>query len=121
MAASDCGAVVNGVGQELNPTENSNQVQKGLDDKEILLREVRSILNKLTPRNLEKLTSDLINLAKTSIKTQEHLEDAADIIYEMSINEKLFSTTYAKLCRGFSLSKIKVPITKKPGKSTEFR
>ena len=101
---------------ELNRVENPYQVKRTLDENEALLRDVRNILNKLTPQNLNKLTSDLINLP---INTQERLEGAIDIIFEKSIDEQVFSTTYAQLCK--VLSSIKVPSTSEPGKLINFR
>lgn len=101
---------------ELNRTENPYQIKRNVDEHELLLREVRTILNKLTPQNLQKLTGDLINLP---INTKERLEDSIDIIFEKSIDEQVFSTTYAQLCK--VLSTIKVPIINEPGKFVNFR
>lgn len=101
---------------ELNRVDNPYQVRRTLDENEALLRDVRNILNKLTPQNLQKLTGDLINLP---INTQERLEGAIDIIFEKSIDEQVFSTTYAQLCK--VLSSIKVPSNNEPGKLINFR
>ena len=103
---------------ELKKTENAYQVKRmaEMDEHEQLLRDVRIILNKLTPQNLQKLTGDLINLP---INTQKRLEDCIDIIFEKSIDEQVFSQTYAQLCR--VLSGIKVPIQNETGKVANFR
>lgn len=101
---------------ELNRVDNPYQVRRNMDETEALMRDVRNILNKLTPQNMQKLTADLINLP---ITTQERLEGAIDIIFEKSIDEQVFSTTYAQLCK--VLSQIKVPSTNDPGKIVNFR
>ena len=100
----------------LNRVHNPYQIKRHFDETETLLRDVRYILNRLTPTNLNKLTSNLINLP---INTQERLEGAIDFIFEKSINEEMFSTTYAKLCK--VSSSIKVPSTSEPGKRINFR
>jgi hypothetical protein len=68
---------------QLRTTENKYIVKKysslELNETEELLREVRNILNKLTPQNLQKLTSDLIQL---QINNEERLKGAIDIIFE---------------------------------------
>lgn len=73
---------------ELKKAENAYQVKRTaeMDDHEQLLRDVRTILNKLTPQNLQKLTGDLINLP---INTKQRLEDCIDIIFEKSIDEQV--------------------------------
>lgn len=87
-----------------------------LNETEELFREVRNILNKLTPQNIQKLTGNLINLA---INTEDRLKGAIDIIFEKSIDEQVFSQTYAQLCK--VLSQIKVPSNTEPNKSVNFR
>ena len=87
-----------------------------MNENEELIREVRNILNKLTPQNLNKLTGDLINLA---INTEERLKDSIDVIFEKSIDEQVFSQTYAQLCK--VLASIKVPQSSDPTKFINFR
>lgn len=51
-----------------------------LDDTERILREVRSILNKLTPQNFNKLVKDL---AQLGVNRDEYcLRGTIDIIFE---------------------------------------
>jgi hypothetical protein len=85
----------------LNTVENPYVIKKKtsqveLNEHEELLREVRNILNKLTPQNLQKLTGDLINL---SINNEDRLKGSIDIIFEKSIDEQVFSQIYANLCK----------------------
>ncbi len=86
------------------------------NETEDLFREVRNILNKLTPQNLQKLTSNLINLP---INNEDRLKGAIDIIFEKSIDEQVFSQTYAQLCK--VLSSIKVSSNAEPLKNVNFR
>lgn len=104
-----------------NRAENPYVIEKlkqknDQNELEDLLREVRNILNKLTPQNLNKLTSDLINLP---INNEERLKASIDIIFEKSIDEQVFSQTYAQLCK--VLSQIKVPSSQDPTKNVSFR
>ena len=79
-----------------NPYQIKRKTQVELNEHDELLREVRNILNKLTPQNLQKLTGDLINL---SINNEDRLKGSIDIIFEKSIDEQVFSQTYANLCK----------------------
>jgi hypothetical protein len=63
---------------------------------EKVLRQVREILNKLTPQKFNKLASDLIAL---DISTEERLKGVIDVIFEKAIDEPAFSQTYANLCK----------------------
>ncbi len=69
------------------PKKISNQE---MNDTEDLFREVRNILNKLTPQNIQKLTLNLINLP---INNEDRLKGAIDIIFEkvIEINYFLFA------------------------------
>jgi translation initiation factor 4G len=85
----------------LNTVENSYVIkqktsQVELNEHEELLREVRNILNKLTPQNLQKLTGDLINL---SINNEDRLKGLVEIIFEDSINSKIYTEIYANICK----------------------
>jgi hypothetical protein len=97
------------------PASLSNKGRAQLDENDEMLLKVRNILNKFTPQNLNKLTADFDNLA---INTEERLKLVVDIIFEKSIGEKLFTQTYAKLCK--VLSKIKIPTTDQ-SKTFNFR
>ena len=63
---------------------------------EEIFREVRNILNKLTRQNLQKLTGDLINLP---INNEDRLKGLVEIIYEDSINSKIYTEIYANICK----------------------
>ncbi|CAF1155849.1 unnamed protein product, partial [Brachionus calyciflorus] len=70
----------------LNRVENPYQVRKPSTEHEELIREVRNILNKLTPQNLQKLTRDLINLP---INTEDRLKDSIHVIFEKCLDEQV--------------------------------
>ena len=99
-----------------NPYVVKTRAGEGLNENEELLRQVRNILNKLTPQNINKLTTDLIKLP---INSEDRLRGSIEIIFEKSIDEPVFSQTYAQLCN--VLSQIKVPQTADPTKYTSFR
>ena len=75
---------------QIRKTENPYVIKKltnaELNEEEELFREVRNILNKLTPQNLQKLTISLINLP---ITTESRLKGSIDIIFE-KVNFLLF-------------------------------
>ena len=76
-------AVINFPDVPIRTVENPYVAKKltniELDEMEVLLREVRNILNKLTPQNISKLTADLLNLAITN---EDRLKGCIDIIFE---------------------------------------
>ncbi len=67
------------IGKAENPYVIKKLANIELNEEEELFREVRSILNKLTPENLQKLTGSLINLP---ITTESRLKGSIDIIFE---------------------------------------
>ncbi|XP_022104164.1 eukaryotic translation initiation factor 4 gamma 3-like isoform X7 [Acanthaster planci] len=69
-----------------------------------LFKKIKSLLNKLTPNNYEKLKTQAIGY---NIDTEERLKGVIDLVFEKAISESSFSKTYAQLCR--DLSQLKVP------------
>lgn len=90
--------------------------EQELNENEKVLREVRSIMNKLTPQKFSKLVEDL---TKLPINTEDRLRETINIIFEKSIDEPAFSQTYANLCK--VLCNIKVPSSEQADKSISFR
>ena len=109
---------------QIRKTDNPYVIKKltnaESNEEEELFREVRNILNKLTPQNLQKLTVSLINLP---ITTESRLKGSIDIIFEKvtkffrvkyfsiliinlfifeAIDEQVFSQTYGQLCKVLS-------------------
>lgn len=79
---------------ELKPSENGFRITIA-EGKEKVLREVKSILNKLTPEKFDKLQKDLITQLHNHII---YCEDIVNLIFEKAINETHFSGLYADLC-----------------------
>ncbi|XP_028329771.1 eukaryotic translation initiation factor 4 gamma 1-like [Gouania willdenowi] len=80
-----------------------------------LFKQLRSILNKLTPQKFPELMKQVSEL---TIDTEERLKGAIDLISEKAILEPNFSVAYANMCRG--LMGLKVPSADKPGKTANF-
>jgi len=83
-----------GTEQNLNPAQETAEIFK----------EFRSILNKLTPANIDRL---LLRIKKLNINTEEKLVGVVQILFEKAIDEPLFSPSYAKMCN--SLLEMEVP------------
>ncbi|KAM6933794.1 eukaryotic translation initiation factor 4 gamma 1-like [Xenentodon cancila] len=81
-----------------------------------LFKQVRSILNKLTPQKFQQLMKQVMDL---TIDTEERLKGVIDLTFEKAISEPDFSVAYANMCR--CLSGLKVTITDKPAPSVNFR
>ena len=63
-------------------------------DTERVLRQVRGILNKLTPENFERLFSQLVE----SIATAEILSGSISMLFEKAVAEPIFCSLNAELC-----------------------
>lgn len=61
-----------------------------------LLKNLRSILNKLTPQKFQDLMKQVQEL---TIDTEDRLKGAIDLIFEKAILEPSFSVAYANMCR----------------------
>ncbi|CAH1141154.1 unnamed protein product [Phyllotreta striolata] len=71
---------------------------------EELYRNVRGILNKLTPQKFDTLLQQVRNL---SIDTTERLQGVIDLVFEKAVDEPNFSVAYASMCGHLAL--IQVP------------
>ncbi|CAF0823993.1 unnamed protein product [Brachionus calyciflorus] len=91
---------------ELHHTQDPYRVRKSeeLDEDESIERELRFVLNRLTPQNFQKLILNLLNLP---INSEERLRLAVDIIFQNAISEELYSHLYAQACK--LMSQIQVP------------
>ena len=61
-----------------NPYLIKSKLNMQLDQIEELIRQIRFILNKLTPTNMQKLVNELLNLP---IADEKSLKRMADVIY----------------------------------------
>ena len=87
--------------RSVNAYKIKSQLNKKLNESEEVQREIRFILNKLTPTNMQKLINSLLLLPIT--KSKEYLEDLVNTIISKALNEPLYSETYAQLCKILSL------------------
>ncbi|ESO89979.1 hypothetical protein LOTGIDRAFT_124155, partial [Lottia gigantea] len=81
-----------------------------------IYKQVKSILNKLTPQKFQTLLRQVTEL---DINTESRLIGVTDLIFEKAVSEPAFSVAYANLCR--YLSQLKVPSDSKPGEMVNFR
>lgn len=86
--------------KEVTPSQTKRKViapaVKELSDPlEKLTCDVRSILNKITPQNFDKLTNQIYDM---KISTSEMLDRLVDLIFEKAVHEQSFSNLYATLC-----------------------
>lgn len=61
-----------------------------------VLKQLRGILNKLTPQRFQALIQQVKEL---KIDTEDRLKGAIDLIFEKAILEPNFSVAYANMCR----------------------
>jgi hypothetical protein len=92
----------------LERTENAYDVTKTKPRThyDMVMKEVRGMLNKLTLTNFEKLSEDLVQL---EIVDPEELKGIVSIIFDKSLEEAHFCNMYARLC-----NKIKDQLPKFP-------
>jgi translation initiation factor 4G len=78
--------------------------KKDANDK--FLRDVRAILNKLTPQNKDKLLKQLEEL---ELDRPERLEGMINIIFSKAVEEPKFCPMYSELCKKFQKKQVTVP------------
>lgn len=74
-------------------TDNPEQVKT-----QQLFKQLRGILNKLTPEKFQELIKQVQEL---TIDTEERLKGAINLIFEKAILEPNFSVVYASMCHCF--------------------
>lgn len=77
------------------------------DEDEKLYSQMRTILNKLSDSNFNKLANELINL---EIVNETHLSTLVDLIFRKAICESQYCVTYASLCTELSSYYIEVEV-----------
>lgn len=77
----------------LQQNDNLDEVQKKTQE---LFKKFRSVLNKLTPENFEKLVQQVKSFV---IDTDERLDGCIKLVFEKAISEPNFSEAYAKMCK----------------------
>ncbi|XP_029945098.1 eukaryotic translation initiation factor 4 gamma 3-like [Salarias fasciatus] len=81
-----------------------------------LLRNMRAILNKLTPERFNRLVEQVLEL---NIDSEERLNGVVDLVFEKAIDEPSFSVMYGQLCH--RLAHLKVQMAEKAGSPVTFR
>ena len=87
-----------------NPYKPANLERMDGDGK--FLRQVKAILNKVTPQTYEKL---LVKLDELELNSAERLEGMISTIFAKAVEERTFCSLYAKLCRHFQHKQVTVP------------
>jgi translation initiation factor 4G len=87
-----------------------------VDQDELVLREVRYILNRISPKNYTKLAKALLALP---INNENRLRSSMSILFNKAITEELYTGIYAPLCK--DLCNVKVPSSAESNKNVEFR
>lgn len=79
--------------RHLQQNENIDEVERKTQE---LFKKFRSVLNKLTPDNFEKLVTQVKSFV---IDTDERLDGCIKLVFEKAISEPSFSEAYAKMCK----------------------
>ncbi len=82
--------------KETKVAEENKIKLKEYDEKDIIKKELRELLNKLTKDNYEFLKDKILEIIKDKIENQEKF---LDIIFIKAIKEKSYSELYANLCK----------------------
>ncbi|XP_071839833.1 eukaryotic translation initiation factor 4 gamma 1-like isoform X2 [Apostichopus japonicus] len=96
------------------PYSKKKKAPEGKHDDEELLRRFKSILNKLTPQNFQKLMDQTMQLP---INSEERLTGVTDLVFKKAIMEPDFSQAYANMCRVMQ----NIEVTKADGGTVQFR
>ncbi|CAD5115592.1 DgyrCDS4553 [Dimorphilus gyrociliatus] len=85
---------------------------------ERLFRNVRSMLNKLTPQNFNSLINKFKEL---EINSESRMVGVIKLIFQKAIDEPAFSVAYANLCKSLSNILTNTKMQSKEGKEFTFR
>lgn len=94
---------------DMSKTKNEEELKN-----EEVNKNVRSILNKITPDNMPSLTERFKALP---IDTIQRLEKTIDLVFEKAIEEQSFAPLYASLCSAMQ----SVQVNSKDGKTASFK
>lgn len=100
---------------KLRTTENAWKPDRSKNEEttEALIKKARGMLNKLTPQNFEKISSEFLEL---KIDTEEKLRKLIELIFDKAVDEPAFCEQYAMLCKNMS----GITIKDDNGKSIKF-
>ena len=69
----------------------------GVDDLPALTKQLKSLMNKLSAPNFDKLSVEVIDLLKT-VQTEQTLATLVSMIFDKAVLDVFFANLYAKLC-----------------------
>ncbi|KAH0567485.1 eukaryotic translation initiation factor 4 gamma 3-like [Cotesia glomerata] len=81
------------------------------EETQVLYKNVRSVLNKLTPEKFDKLVGQVRAL---EIDTQEKLQGVINLVFDKAIDEPNFAVAYVLMCKELALMKVNTPNEKNP-------
>ena len=82
--------------KETEEAENNKKKFEEIGKKDIIKKELRELLNKMTKDNYEEIKIKILEIIKDKIENQDKL---IDIIFLKSLLEKSYVSLYAKLCK----------------------
>ncbi|CAG5108346.1 Similar to EIF4G3: Eukaryotic translation initiation factor 4 gamma 3 (Homo sapiens) [Cotesia congregata] len=85
------------------------------EETQVLYKNVRSVLNKLTPEKFDKLVGQVRAL---EIDSQEKLQGVINLVFDKAIDEPNFAVAYVLMCKELALMKVNTPNEKKPSQVT---
>jgi len=97
--------------KEIKVAEENKIKFKESDEKDVIKKKSRELLNKLTKDNYEFLKDEILEIIKDKIENQEKF---LDVFFIKAIKEKAYVELYAKLCK--YLNKVLPQKTNKPKK-----
>lgn len=99
----------------LEKTDSRYVVKRDAEGEERVMRDLNSILNKLTPEKFDTLVQQVVDLR---IDNVELLKQVVDLVFEKALSEPAFSAVYAEFCEKLGG---KLPQFKEGEKSQTFR
>ena len=88
--------------EKLSKSQNALKLSKDKPEDEVIVDEVKFILNRLTPENYERLKIEFLNACIKKPGDEAVLNGIIDQIFIFAINLQNFSALYAKLCADLS-------------------
>ncbi|CAG9532137.1 unnamed protein product [Cercopithifilaria johnstoni] len=82
---------------KLHKAENAWKPERNIDANQKLYKNVRSLLNKLTPSTFEELSRDFLRFEV--YKNKEQMGEVINIIFDKAVEEPNFCALYSDLCK----------------------
>ncbi|KAG2374921.1 hypothetical protein C9374_010295 [Naegleria lovaniensis] len=88
--------------EKLQKSQNALKLAKDKSKEEMIVDEVKFILNRLTPENYDKLKVEFLGACRSKPGDEEVLNAIIDQIFSYAISLQNFSALYARLCADLS-------------------